>query len=306
MNIDIKFFKNLYSDDIIYHYTKASTAIDFILYNLQLKFSKRKKSNDPIESNMARRGTVYWGYNDDKLYKVNENEDTNELHNFITALENNFYQICFCKNHMGEDFASENYWSNFEGHEELFGFTKPRMWDQYADKFTGVCIAFSKEKLLSLNNKKLEIIPDDVKYFTYRELSERKMGDIQGNYLQNVGVKIYRKQIEKIIKDSFFYKHVDYEGENEYRLGTCYDKSKCSAERLKSEFVFDKSIMLDISGCIEAIFMSSYANDRQKSYLLEYAIKLNIPLIEMNWQHNSFKPRDYRSWIELVENLEKQ
>ena len=59
--------------------------------------------------------------------------------------------------------------------------------------------------------------------------------------------------------------------------------------------------MLDISGCIKAIFISSYTNDKQKSELLKYAKKLDVPIIEMDWQYNSFEPRDYRKWMEFME-----
>lgn len=305
MNIDINFFKKLYNDDIIYHYTKASTAIDFIIYNKQLKFNEARKSNDPIESSNVRRRTVYWGDKAHTPLEKNEVQDSNDLQNFASDFETRFYQICFCQNHMGEDFASENYLCKFNGHEEIFGFTKLRMWDQYADKFSGVCIALSKEKILSLNRDKLELIEDDVQYFTFKKLSEKKLGDIQGNYLANIGKEKYQKQIEEIVKKSFFYKHIDYSGENEYRIGTLYDKKNCCVEKVRGEFVFDKSIMLDISDCIEAIFMSSYANNKQKSELLEYAEKMDIPLIEMQWHHDSFKPIDYRKWMKFMEELQK-
>lgn len=205
MNIGINFFKSIYNDDIIYHYTKASTAIDFILYNNKLRFNGARKSNDPIESRKAKRGTVYYGSEVDKHRSEQHYLDVNELHVFVDDMEKQFNQICFCQNRMGEDFASKNYISSFEGHEELFGFTKLRMWDQYADKYSGVCIAFSKEKILSLNRKQFEIIEDDVKYLTFQELLSKKIGDIQGNHLENVGIEKYKKQLEKLLIESFFF-----------------------------------------------------------------------------------------------------
>lgn len=297
MSIDINFFKNIYKDDIIFHYTKASTAIDFILSNNQLRFNETRKSIDPIESRKAVRRTIYSGAEVDKPTSQSQSQDANELHVFVDSMENQMNQICFCKNHMEEHFR------NFKGHEEIFGFTKPRMWDQYADKFTGVCIAFSKEKILSQNKKNLELIEDNVKYLTFQELSENKIGDIQGNHIVNVGKEKYKEQLEQLVKQSFFFKHIDYSGENEYRIGTLFNKKKCSIEISRDELYFDRTIMLDISDCIEAIFISSFANDRQKSDLLEYANKLNVEIIEMKWQHNSFEPRDYRKWIEFVESF---
>jgi len=303
MNID--FFKSIYKEDIIYHYTKASTAIDFILHNKQLRFNAARNSIDPIESRKASRGTVYYGAIADKNISRKQNQDTDELLVFVDNLERQFNQICFCQNHMGENFASKNYIANFKGHEEIFGFANVRMWDQYADKFTGVCIAFSKEKILSQNRKRLDLLEDKVKYLTFQELLENKIGDIQGNHIENVGKEKYKEQLEQLAKQSFFYKHVDYSGENEYRVGTLYDKEKRSVETFRDELIFDKSIMLDISGCIEAIFISSFANDRQKRDLLEYANSLNVEIIEMKWQHNSFEPRNYRKWIELEEIFNK-
>lgn len=300
MNIGINFLKNIYNDDIIYHYTKASTAIDFILYNNELQFSQARKSIDPIESRKAERRTIYYGGEVDKPISKKQYEEENELHAFVDNMEEQFNQICFCQNSMGEDFADKNCISNFEGHEELFGFSKPRMWDQYADKFSGVCIAFSKVKILSLNQK---IIEGNVEYLTFQKISLNKIGDIQANHLVNVGKEKYKDQLELLVRESFFYKHIDYSGENEYRIGTFFDKDKCSIQTIRGEMIFNRTMMLDISNCVQAIFVSSFANDKQKKDLLEYANKLNVEIIEMKWRHNSFEPEDYRWWIGVVNSV---
>lgn len=297
--MDINFFKRIYNSDIIYHYTKASTAIDFILYKEELQFSQARKSIDPIESRKAERRTVYYGAEVDKLISKQQSQDENELHNFVDNKIEEFNQICFCQNRIGKNFANKNY-TSFEGNEELFGFAKPRMWNQYADKFSGVCIAFSKEKILSLNREKIEIIEGDVKYLRFQKLFLKKIGDIQGNHLVNVGKEKYKEQLEQLVKESFFYKHLDYSGETEYRIGTFFNKDKCSIQIIRDEIIFDRTMMLDISNCIEAIFVSSFANDKQKKDLLEYANKFNVEIIEMRWQHNSFEPRNYKKWIEML------
>jgi hypothetical protein len=61
MDIDNSFLQSIYNEDTIYHYTKASTAIDFIFQTNELKFGHARKSNDPIESRKARRSTIYFG-----------------------------------------------------------------------------------------------------------------------------------------------------------------------------------------------------------------------------------------------------
>ncbi|MCW3808068.1 DUF2971 domain-containing protein [Plebeiibacterium marinum] len=304
MDMDISFFQKIYNEDILYHYTKTSTAIDYILHNHQLKFNGGRNSNDPIESREADRRTVYFGSEVDKPNRKEDVEASAFLHKYLSELENQFQQICFCKNYLPQG-SDKGIISRFKGNEELFGFSKPRMWDQYADKYFGVCIAFSKEKILTLNKSKIELIEDDIEYLSFEEIWCKKIGDIQGGYLKEVGVDNYKKQLKEGLQQSFFIKHKDYQGENEYRIGTYYNKEKCIIENIKGELVFHKSIMLDVSGCIEAIFMSSYANDKQKEDLLNYANKYSIPLVEMNWKYDSFEARDYKKRIEFIEKMIK-
>jgi hypothetical protein len=65
--------------------------------------------------------------------------------------------------------------------------------------------------------------------------------------------------------------------------------------------------MLNVAGCIEAIFMSSYANNKQKMDLREYANanNLDIPIFELDWQYNSFRLRD-RKFMETIDNAAKK
>lgn len=302
--MNLNFFKRIYNEDVIYHYTKASTAIDYILYNEQLKFGKRKDSIDPTESRKASRRIVFTGSYMDKEIDKKSFKKLNQLATRLTDLENLFHQICFCKNQNGHEFASMNYITQFRGNEEIFGFTKPRMWERYADNYSGVCIAFSKKKILENNSKKHSLITKDVEYLKYSELDCRKVDNISGNYFFQVGFKKYKKEIEEIIESSFFCKHIDYDGENEFRVGAYYEKDKCIAEEIRGEFHFKQTMMLDIGQSIKAIFISSFANKKQKKALLEYSEKLNVPIIEMVWKHNSFEPIDYKETVKLFKEFD--
>lgn len=293
-------FKKLYKEDVIYHYTKASTAIDYILFFEKLRFSDSRKSNDPIESRTAHRNTIS---NYESIIDESIESDDRFLHEYINSLESQFHQICFCKNQMGKDFASEKYNGSLEGNEEFFGFAKPRMWEQYGDNYSGVCIAFSKEKIFALNNESESLLCGDVKYMTNRELFDNKMGDIRREILLKIGLEKYKSEIEETVKKGFFYKHKDYSGEDEYRIGSLFDKNKSYIEIIKGEFVENATMLLDISGCIEAIYVSSYANSKQKNDLLEYANKFNVPMIEIIWQYNSFKIEDYKLLSQISLNI---
>ncbi len=291
MFLSNEFYKRIYSDDIIYHYTKASTAIDYILFNNQLKFNNAINSIDPIESIVANRSICYKTNIDSKTSEFLNTKGANRLSQYIKKLQYNFLQVSFCKNKISENFSFEDYSGQFENNEEIFGFTKPRMWDQYADKYSGVCIALSKSKILKLNNPLLTKFKDDVKYKNFNELSFYKVGDIDNDYLNKIGYKKYKQELKKKIIDSFFYKHIDYIGEDEYRIGTFCNKKSINYNH--GNFQYSNNRMLDIESCIEAIFFSSFANEKQKDELHIYAKKFNIPIIEINWNHDSINPYDY-------------
>ena len=82
-----------------------------------------------------------------------------------------------------------------------------------------------------------------------------------------------------------------------------YDENKCICEVIRGEWNFNKQAPLNVTGCIEAIFMSSYANNKQKMDLRKYANenKLDIPIFELDWQYNSFRLLDRKS-METMDN----
>ncbi|MBK6978483.1 MAG: hypothetical protein IPH28_16410 [Cytophagaceae bacterium] len=123
--------QGLYSEDVIFHYTKASTAIDYILFKNQLRFTPSKNSSDPIESveSIISIKSEYDIYSEE-IQKKNA-LFINKLIEKTSSLDENFHQICFCKNNKSD--KKEYYFQGFKYYEELFGFTKSRMWDQYAE-----------------------------------------------------------------------------------------------------------------------------------------------------------------------------
>lgn len=63
---------------------------------------------------------------------------------------------------------------------------------------------FRRKKILALNGKEINIIEGDVKYLTFQELSLKKIGNIQGNHLVNVGKGKYKEQLELLAKNHSF------------------------------------------------------------------------------------------------------
>jgi len=268
--IDENILREIYSDDIIYHYTKATSAIDYILYKQELKFSHRKKSNDPIENrifSLTRIGTggLVAGTVENERKIKNNYPKASIIYNSLKERADLFCQICFCRNSRKED----GFFSFLRQAEE-FGFTKPRMWEQYAEDYNGVCIALSKKKILE-KNKDLDIIDNNIRYATYKELKEKNQ------YIKILKIEDegYEKELIDIQNKELFIKHQDYSGENEYRICT-----------LKKQENYKDDMFLDIEGCIIAIIISEKANRRQKESLVEYANEMQVPYFNIVWNDN--------------------
>lgn len=110
----------------IYHYTKCSTAIKYILPSRTLRFSSLENTNDPKESKDWELGIG-----------TNENADLSEfspgkISNWLsTELKGRAKLLCF---------STDTYPITGDKFKDIFnrGFCKPRMWAQYADAHKGV------------------------------------------------------------------------------------------------------------------------------------------------------------------------
>ncbi len=203
--MNINELNNLFgSTDIIYHYTSLKNS-KLILYENKLLLSQRTKSIDPFENTFP--NIIFSNIYDKENALV---KDGIELKKEILNSYSNIKQICFCKN-KNEFFplSLNNY-----------GFMKSRMWDQYADKYKGVCLAFSKSELLKENNCKPEFY-EDVKYIDYDNFDSIDSGySINMNTLYEKGIEYYKDLVINGLqfRRSCFIKSKDYEGENEFRI----------------------------------------------------------------------------------------
>lgn len=252
-NIDKKIIERLASDDTIYHYCSTSTALEYILFDLKLKLSHRKKSTDPIESSQL---LVV----DSETFKGNDNDDKEVaiIIKYISEIFKHVKQACFCQNNF--DFGSDCL--------EFYGFLKPRMWDQYADKYNGVCIAFSKSKILSKNKA---VLSGKVEYVKYSDLSDNDFY-IDCEEINRLGILACQKEINKKIKSVLLRKHLDYFHENEYRLISTMNS---------------KELYFDISDCITAIIVPSERTNKFKlMQIKKYIQDLNIVGLSIFWRDN--------------------
>lgn len=151
---------------------------------------------------------------------------------------------------------------------EYYGFMKSRMWDQYGDNYSGVCLCLSKSKIIEKYN-----IPNlPVNYQSYDDLHQSRLKPIDLNELKNIGWKEYNKKYTDSMIKVYFRKHLDYISENEYRFIT---------------FSENDNEYIDIDESLVGIIISKQdLNKKDKNNLLKYINLDKIESIFIRWNQN--------------------
>lgn len=246
--------------DTLFHYTKAKTAINYILKNNQLKLSKRLKSFDPMEKEPPQIIFERNGRSDPN------NKNASKIQKKLISYHKNLRQICFCTYQnklLQNEFALPNY--------EYLGCLKPRMWDQYGDHYNGVCLVFSKKLIEKHSGLKFR----KIKYYNFSKILGRKMV-IQENELDYHGKSKYYEILKEEYYDFYFQKHKDYQQETEIRL---YSDSA------------NQNPLFDFKDSLKAIIINAPDKLGKGNYykqILEYAQTKNIDFISLKWDFDGF------------------
>jgi len=260
------------SEDILYHYTKTSTALEYILAEEQLRLSGRSNSNDPIE-NLTHATTikkVYGGF--DLSKSVHHLKVFKDIDEQMRRLK----QVCFCKNDMSGHFKKMK-----DKPYEFYGCMKPRMWEQYADNYKGVCLIFSKSELEKQLNDTYE--HGDIEYVSYSDLNE-KNNIIDSRELSESNYEKCLTQVLKKTNKFIFHKHQDYSGENEYRI--------CS--------YLDEVPYVNIESAIKGIIVSTKNSKYFKEQLCAYGVNLGIDVLRVDWKNNGIEVVDLIAKFEAM------
>lgn len=199
----------LLDQDLIFHFTKARTAIENILFDGKLRFSSMSEMNDPYEYKIASPLVVIC---DKRIGEDIFNEATTLL---MRTILKDSKVACFVK-------PSNEECDNFE-----LPFIKPRSWAQYGEEQYGICLALSKSALLENITEEISEITTYKGSVTYDldTYSSSKKASLN-NYNQNMSVEenIY-SHLATHYKDIFLKKYNDFADENEYRI-ILVDRSK--------------------------------------------------------------------------------
>lgn len=258
------------SKDIVYHYCSASTAIEHILHKGELRLSNRRQAIDPIE-NLS----PWFSYSGPQI------EQGFTIRDRAKTKIGNAKQLCFCLN---DETRKNNYNPQFPF--EYYGFFKPRMWDQYGDKYKGVCLAFS---LAALQENSPIYRNENISYITYSDL-RKKHKSIDNERILNIGLEEYWQAESKRIEKNMFHKHIDYKDENEYRFLSFSEK----------EYDY-----INITNALKGIIVSKSVNDYQRQALNAYAFNNDIEMLTINWDPCGIhfeRKKDFDAFVAKIES----
>lgn len=239
----------LNSNDAIFHYTKKETAMEYILNNKQLKFGFFHSTNDPYEYKKRLTSAFGWGEINESLYLESMNLIDNTIQNTVF--------LSFCGN------------SNNKGYE------KSRMWSQYGQNHSGICLVFSKESLTKTIKNELSqdylVYDEDI---NYEEINSEFLS-IDDNLTVN---EIIINHIKQNHKNIFFKKHLDYKDENEFRIILVQ----------KNENNHQISNLIDISNSLKFIILGDKFPKVYLPTIKDLSSKLNIEYKKLHWEHNQY------------------
>lgn len=269
----MEFFNDIFvhqDNNLFYHYTKKETGIEKILPDRKLRFSPFKEVDDPRE-------VEEWVW---KIYNPRlRNGSTSEALNAINhLLRYNCKVLCFSQDLIGIEEIEVNgpsdYWRK-KAYEK--GFARARMWSQYAEKHTGICFAFSKEKTIAAIKECFKdrlVFHGAVSYMNGSDRAIEAQG-IDSTQININGIHDYFKSYLNEHYDTLFFEKLkDYRDEREYRFVIFNEHSE------SYEYI-------DIANILEGVVIGMYFDKNSYQDVNKYASKYNFKPRNMNWQQGT-------------------
>lgn len=255
------------STKYLYHYTKAQTAIDFILKGKSLKFAPYTLTNDPKE----RKGWLFnFGSNEGRdLAPYRQREQSAWLSD---ALKGKTKVACFTQDEQG---LTGNHLNDIS----LRGFCKPRMWAHYGDNGAGVCLVFLREHIeraIAVQFSRHLILSGAVKYVNRSVVFdfEEQQFMINVDELENDGREVYfQRHLRAHYPRMFLEKMADWRGENEWRWVIFSDTVE--------------PLYLDISNALAGVIFGDETSDEHRAQIRRLNRGTGAEHMRLSWKNCS-------------------
>ena len=255
----------------VYHYTTRDIALEKILFDKKIRLDSQGLTNDPRE-------TKTWGFlimnpprQGSELDNLREAFDIINTANSIRLKE--WWVLCMTINDLDLVLPKPNQpdVTHFK-----YGYARPRMWAQYSDNHTGVCLEFdgsALDKAISTS-----INSNDSVFHGVVDYADEWDGPSRSNYqrafqveYESLGIDIFngmRKHIRENHKHFFLRKSTDWKSEREFRW-----------------LVHSKSgpFLVDISDALKSVIVGVNFPKVYKPAIESLCNDSKIKLERMNW-----------------------
>jgi hypothetical protein len=269
--------------ELFYHYTTRSVAFEHILPTGKLRFSPYARVNDPLENKRWRPVGEYalgGGAPDPERLKA-------ATHAFA-AFEHGAGLVWTSAKLLALTVDAEGY----VGAAEPFGrgWSRARMWDQYAEQHEGVCLLFNSARLRrnileSLSSQNLIELYHKRVCYTSGGPRER-MPHVDLAALKDVTPALVGRFIKEHNEELFFVKTVDWESEHEYRfVVTAPDV----------EFVW-----IDYGDALEGAIVGECFPAWQRRGAIDICQQVGAVIGQMNWSSGAPRPQKFTAGAVLA------
>jgi hypothetical protein len=255
-------------DKLLYHYTKLEIAHDHIIKNRTLKLGRFTSTNDPKE-------IKDWEFS---LYTANQggllNFDSLAVSKRLSAaLKARTKLGCFCRDSqpLSGDHTKDIFFR---------GWSKPRMWAQYAENHTGVCLVFDRQ---ALDEAVVKLAGFDA--IVYRaNVSYANQGivpvfgpdayTINCDTLSTLQFDGYvREHLRTFVRRLFFEKMSDWRDEQEFRWVVFSDR--------------EKDLFVEINSSLKAIMFGDRCPEEAVDALIENTEAMGLEYMGLKWRNCS-------------------
>lgn len=262
--------KRMNRPEKLYHFTKTETALRWILpkemisKNSRLKLNKISNMNDPKENLLFVTDLDECIQNPIELYSM-----SGESYVIANYIREESKILCFSTDREINGKKKE-------------GYQLQRMWSQYGMNCSGVCIELDFEKFIKSNEKLIDAAQIKHGYVQYNHYNFFNIpsplhgvsAETAKTYKPKTLKEFWRdlQTNEKFIKERFFSKNSDWEGESEYRFLTFENEEDYqfmnitdSVERIILGLNFSKHYLPSIEKLVpkEKIFLLKMNHDEE-------------------------------------------
>jgi hypothetical protein len=197
--------------DFVFHYTTRDAALGHILPTRRLRLSPAWRMRDPLESKPGAVPSAYAAPTGRRAAAAVQR----------TAAEATWllHQRRGCSKILSLTVDAPGY----QGDAEIFGrgYTRARMWEQYAEQHMGVCLMFHRERLhervlTELSNRTTAAWAAEVTYTQRGLLGDSAASTLTPSVGQEAADAVER-HIQQHWKAIFFTKLLDWQSEHEFR-----------------------------------------------------------------------------------------